>query len=156
MSSREPYRLAKEMTYTEDEVVQKILEMKTIAVVGLSKDPSKPSHDVARYLLTHGYRVIPVNPTVDEVLGQKSYRSLLDLPDELKREIEAVDIFRRAEDVPVIVDEAIKLHSSFGRPKAIWMQLGIVNEEAARMAKASGMEVVMDRCMKIEHGRHSG
>ena len=149
-------RLAKEMTSQEDPVVQKILAMKTIAVVGLSKDPSKPSHDVAKYLLTHGYRVIPVNPTVDEVLGQKSYKSLLELPDELKREVEVVDIFRRAEDVPPIVDEAIKLHSSFGHPKAIWMQLGIVNEEAARKGKASGMEVVMDRCMKIEHTRRSG
>jgi len=144
------------MTSAEDEVVKKILGMKTIAVVGLSKDLSKPSHDVARYLLTHGYRVIPVNPTVDEVLAQKSYKSLLDLPDELKREIEVVDVFRRAEDVPVIVDEAIKLHSSLGRPKAIWMQLGIVNEDAARRAKESGMDVVMDRCMKIEHGRRSG
>ena len=72
--------------------------MKTIAVVGLSKDPSKPSHDVAKYLQTHGYRIVPVNPTVDEVLGEKSYPSLLSLPDELKRRIEVVDVFRRAEE----------------------------------------------------------
>jgi predicted CoA-binding protein len=141
------------MSSEEDRIVQKILGMRTIAVVGLSKDPLKPSHDVAKYLVEHGYRVVPVNPTVDEVLGQKSYRSLLDLPDELKREIEVVDIFRRAEDVPAIVDEAVNLHSSLGHPKAIWMQLGIVNEEAARKAKSSGMDVVMDRCMKIEHNR---
>jgi hypothetical protein len=127
--------------------------MKTIAVVGLSKDPSRPSHDVARYLLEHGYRVIPVNPTVDEVLGQKSYPSLLALPDELKREVEVVDIFRRAEDVPPIVGDAIQLHNSLGHPKAIWMQLGIVNKDAAREAMASGLDVVMDRCMKIEHNR---
>ena len=143
------------MTSEEDKLVQKVLGMRTIAVVGLSKDPSKPSHDVAKYLIEHGYRVVPVNPTIDEVLGQKSYRSLLDLPDKLKREIEVVDIFRRAEDVPVIVDEAVNLHRSLGYPKAIWMQLGIVNEEAARKAMSSGMDVVMDHCMKIEHNRWS-
>jgi len=141
----------KGMTSERDSVVEKILGMKTVAVVGLSKDPSKPSHDVAKYLLEHGYRVIPVNPTVKEVLGQTSYPSLLDLPDPLRREIEVVDIFRRTEDVPTIVDEAVQLHSALGRPRAIWMQLGIVNEQAARKAQAAGMDVVMDRCMKIEH-----
>jgi predicted CoA-binding protein len=127
--------------------------MTTIAVVGLSKDPSKPSHDVAKYLLDHGYKVIPINPTVDKVLGLKSYSSLSNLPDELRRTVDVVDIFRRSEDIPPIVDEAISLHTSVGRPNAIWMQLGIVNEEAARKAKAEGMDVVMDRCMKIEHKR---
>ena len=141
----------KGMTSERDSVVEKILGMKTVAVVGLSKDPSKPSHDVAKYLLEHDYRVIPVNPTVKEVLGQTSYPSLLDLPDPLRREIEVVDIFRRTEDVPTIVDEAVQLHSALGRPRAIWMQLGIVNEQAARKAQAAGMDVVMDRCMKIEH-----
>jgi hypothetical protein len=141
----------KGMTSERDSVVEKILGMKTVAVVGLSKDPSKPSHDVAKYLLEHGYRVIPVNPTVKEVLGQTSYPSLLDLPDPLRREIEVVDIFRRTEDVPTIVHEAVQLHSALGRPRAIWMQLGIVNEQAARKAQAAGMDVVMDRCMKIEH-----
>ena len=141
------------MMLGEETIVRKILGMKTIAVVGLSKDPSRPSHDVAKYLLDHGYRVIPINPNVDEVLGQKSYPSLLSLPDQLKREIEVVDIFRRAEDVPPIVDEAVKLHDSYGHPNAIWMQLGIVNQEAALAATASGMDVVMDRCMKIERDR---
>jgi hypothetical protein len=155
MSLERTISRVKGMVSEEDKVVQKILGMKIIAVVGLSKDPSKPSHDVAKYLIEHDYRVVPVNPTVDEVLGQKSYRSLLDLPDQLKREIEVVDIFRRAEDVPAIVDEAVNLRSSLGHPKAIWMQLGIVNEEAARKAMSSGMEVVMDRCMKIEHNRWS-
>lgn len=138
-----------------DEVIPKILKMKTVAVVGLSKDPSRPSHDVAVYLKSHGYRVIPINPTIDEVLGEKSYKSLLDLPDKLRHEIEVVDIFRRAEDVPPIVDETIQLHKSFGQPKAVWMQLGIVNEESARKARESGLEVVMDRCMKIEHARRA-
>ena len=136
-----------------DHVIEKILGMKTIAVVGLSKDPTKPSHDVARFMQSHGYRIVPINPTVDEVLSEKSYPSLLKLPDELKREIEVVDIFRRAEDVPPIVAEAVQVHSKTGRPKAVWMQLGIVNREAARAAAESGMDVVMDRCMKIELSR---
>ena len=131
-------------------VIEKVLGMKTIAVVGLSRDPAKPSNDVAKFMQSHGYRIVPINPTVVEVLGEKSYPSLLKLPDELKREIEVVDIFRRVEDVPPIVAEAVQLHSNAGRPKAVWMQLGIVNEEAARAAAESGMDVVMDRCMKIE------
>jgi len=136
-----------------DRVIEKALAMKTVAVVGLSKDSAKPSHDVAKFLKSHGYRIVPINPTVDEVLGEKSYPSLLQLPDELKREIEVVDIFRRAEDVPPIVAEAVQLHNSTGRPKAVWMQLGIVNEEAAEAAAKSGMGVIMDRCMKIELSR---
>ncbi len=143
------------MSSSTEELISKILGMKIIAVVGLSKDPSKPSNDVASYLKTHGYRIVPINPTVDEVLGEKSYKSLLDLPEELKRQIEVVDIFRRPEDVPPIVDEAIQLHRSSGHPKAVWMQLGIVNEEAAKKAREAGLDVVMDHCMKIEHARAS-
>jgi len=133
-----------------DRVIEKILKMKTIAIVGLSRDPSRPSHDVAKYLQDHGYRLVPINPTVDTVLGEKSYASLLKLPEELKREIDIVDIFRRAEDVLPIVSDAVQLHNETGRPKAVWMQLGIVNKEAARVALESGMDVIMDRCMKIE------
>lgn len=140
---------------SNEALISKILGMKTIAVVGLSKDPSRPSNDVATYLKAHGYRIVPVNPTVDEVLGEKSYKSLLELPDQLKREIDVVDIFRRAEDVPPIVYEAIQLYKTGGRPKAVWMQLGIVNESAAQNARASGLEVVMDRCMKIEHAKRA-
>lgn len=143
------------MSSSDDDLIAKILGWKTVAVVGLSKDPSRPSNDVATYLKSHGYRIVPVNPTVDEVLGEKSYKSLLDLPEQLKREIDVVDIFRRAEDLPPIVDEAIQLHKSLGRPKAIWMQLGIVNEGSARKARESGLDVVMDRCMKIEYARRA-
>jgi len=134
-------------------VIDQILSMRTIAVVGLSKDPAKPSHDVASYLQQNGYRIVPINPTVEEVLGEKAYSSLLSLPDYLKREIDAVDIFRRSEDVPPIITEAISLHQSFGQPKAVWMQLGITNEAAAKQARDAGLLVVMDRCMKIERGR---
>jgi len=134
-------------------MIDEILAMHTIAVVGLSKDSSKPSHDVASYLRNHGYRIVPINPTVEEVLGEKAYPSLLSLPDSLKSDIDIVDIFRRPEDVPPIVAEAIKLHASLGHPKAVWMQLGIINETSARQARDAGLLVVMDRCLKIEHGR---
>jgi len=138
---------------TDYRAIDQILAMHTIAVVGLSKDPSRPSHEVASYLQKHGYRIVPINPTVDEVLGEKAYPSLLDLPESLKREIDVVDIFRRTEDVPPIVAEAIKLHAILGHPKAVWMQLGIVNEDSARQARDAGLLVVMDRCLKIERGR---
>jgi len=122
-----------------------------VAVVGLSRNPAKASYRVAQYLQSVGYRIIPVNPFVDEVLGEKSYKSLLDVPET----IEIVDIFRPSEDVPAIVEEAIKLKNRLGTPKVIWMQLGIVNEEAARRAKEAGFTVVMDRCMMVEHRRLS-
>ena len=141
------------MSSETDELIANILKLKTIAIVGLSKDPSRPSHDVASYLKSHGYRIVPINPMVDKVFGERSYKSLLDLPDQLKHEIDIVDIFRRAEDVPPVVNEAIQPHKSFGKPNAVWMQLGIVNEEAALKAREAGLSVVMDRCMKIEHAR---
>ena len=143
------------MSAGTDELITKILGLKTIAVVGLSKDPSKPSNDVATYLKAHGYRIVPVNPTIDEVLGEKSFKALLDIPDQLKRQIDVIDIFRRSEDAPPIVDQAIQLHRSIGRPTAVWMQLGIINEEAAKKARDSGLDVIMDRCMKIEHARRA-
>ena len=139
-----------------EQIIIRIPSAKTIAVVGLSKDPSKPSNDVGSYLKSQGYRIIPVNPTVDEVLGERAYKSLLDIPEQLKRQIDIVDIFRRSEDVPPIVEEAIQLHKRLGRPTAVWMQLGIINERAAAKAREAGLDVVMDRCMKIEHRRITG
>jgi hypothetical protein len=132
-------------------LIERMLQAKTIAVVGLSRDTAKPSYDVASYLQSHGYRIVPINPTIDQVLGEKAYKSLLDLPEELKRQIDVVDIFRRPEDVPPIVEQAIELHRNHGHPTAVWMQLGIVNEDAARKARDAGLDVVMDHCMKIEH-----
>jgi len=132
------------------EEIKSILESyRTVAVVGLSRDPEKASYQVANYLQSVGYSIIPVNPFVDQVLGEKSYNSILDVPET----IEIVDIFRPAEDVPPIVEEAIQLKNRVGSPKVIWMQLGIVNEEAARRAKEAGFTVVMDRCMMMEHQR---
>jgi predicted CoA-binding protein len=114
---------------------------RTIAVVGASNDIQKPAGYVPAYLKEHGYHVIPVNPTETEVLGEKSYPDLASVPEP----VEVVDIFRHAEDVPQVVEQAIEIGA-----KAIWMQLGIINEEAAQRARDGGLEVVMDRCMKTE------
>ena len=122
-------------------------------MVGLSRNPSKDSYKVAEYLQKAGYRVVPVNPVAEEILGEKSYGSLLELPEELKRSVEVVDIFRPPEAVPPIVDDAIKLREEHGAPHVIWMQLGIIHEEAAEKARAAGMRVVMNRCLKEEHTR---
>ncbi|HUO42575.1 MAG TPA: CoA-binding protein [Methylomirabilota bacterium] len=134
-----------------EDAIRKALNAKVIAVVGLSKDPSKPSHDVASYLRANGFKIIPINPTADFILGEKSYNSLLDLPGNIKHELDVVDIFRRPEDVPMVVKEAAQIHLDYLKPSVVWMQLGIINETAAKMARDAGMAVVMDRCMKIEH-----
>jgi len=134
----------------EDDIERALTEYRTVAVVGLSADPSKYSHVVAEFLKSKGWRIIPVNPNVEEVLGEKSYKSLIDLPEPLQKELEVVDIFRRSEDVPAIVDQAIQLKERNGRPYVAWMQLGIVNEEAAARARRAGLAVIMDRCMKVE------
>jgi thioredoxin len=131
--------------------VESILkDYKIVAVVGLSNDPTKYSYEVAHFLQSNGYRIIPVNPFVNEVLSEKSYKSLLEMPEDLQRTVEVVDVFRRPEDVPPIVDQAIQLRKKYGKPYVVWMQLGIANEEAAKKAEDAGITVVMDRCMKIE------
>jgi predicted CoA-binding protein len=130
-----------------------LTKYKTIALVGLSRDPDKDSYRVSAYLKKHGFRIIPVNPFADEILGEKSYKSLLDIPAEIQKTIEIVDIFRPAKDVPPIVEQAVKLKEAHGKPSVVWMQLGIVNEQAAETAKKAGLTVVMDRCMMIEHRR---
>ena len=119
----------------------------TIAVVGLSDKVHRPSYFVGKYLLDHGYTVIPVNPMVDEVLGQKSYASLADIP----VPVDMVDCFRRADQMVELAEAAISLNA-----RVLWMQLGVVNNEASDMAIAAGLEVVMDRCIKIEHARVFG
>ncbi len=137
-----------------DEGIREILKRHTtVAVVGLSRNPSKDSYEVAEYLQSRGYRIVPINPVADEILGEKSYGSLLEIPEELKRSAEIVDLFRPAEAAPPFVEDAIKLREEYGAPEVIWMQLGIVNEEAAEKARNAGMTVVMDRCMKVEHCR---
>ena len=132
--------------------IERILEQnRVIAIVGLSRDRDKPSYRVAEYMKSQGYQIIPVNPFVDEVLGEKSYKSLLEMPEEIQRTIEVVDVFRRAEDVLTIVEQAVQLKEKNGKPYVIWMQLGIVNEEAAEAARKSGLIVIMDKCIMVEH-----
>lgn len=122
-------------------------ENRVIAVVGLSANWYRPSYFAAKYLKDHGYRVIPVNPTYSEVLGEACYPDLKSVPEK----IDLVDCFRKAEDIPPLVEDAIEIGA-----RVLWMQLGIVNEEAARRARAAGLEVVMDRCIKIEYARLFG
>ncbi len=119
-----------------------IRNSRIIAVVGLSDNPQRPSYGVASYLMEHGYRIIPVNPNLSEWKGIRAYPSLLEIPEK----IDIVDIFRKSEFVEAIVGEAITIGA-----KTIWMQLGVINEEAAEKARNAGLEVVMDKCMKIEH-----
>ncbi len=133
-----------------DEIGDVLKKYRNVAVVGLSKDKDKDSHRVAAFLKKNGFRIIPINPTATEILGEESYPSLSSLPAELKRELEIVDIFRPSEAVPPIVDEAIGIRDMFGRPMVIWMQLGITNEVAARKASEKGILVIQDRCMMIE------
>jgi hypothetical protein len=140
-----------------DSILRKILsEYRNVAVVGLSNDPSKPSYGVAEYLKNQGFHIFPVNPFVSEVLGGKSYKSLLEMPIEIQRTIEIVDIFRRSKDVPPIVEQVVQLKKLNGLPHVVWMQLGIVNEQAAEIARKAGLIVVMDRCMRQEHQRLFG
>jgi len=124
---------------TERDILRKY---HTVAVVGLSNDPVRPSLSVARYLKDAGYRIIPVNPDETEVLGEKAYPDLLSIPEP----VEIVEIFRRSENVPPHVDEAIAIGA-----KVVWMQQGIRNEAAAAKARAAGLEVVQDRCMRSAH-----
>lgn len=125
-----------------DPIAELLKRSKTIAVVGLSDNPLRPSHGVSAYMQAHGYRIIPVNPTIAEALGEQAYPSLRDVPDR----IDIVNIFRRPELVEEVVDEAIAL-----KVPAIWMQEDVINEKAAAKARAAGAFVVMDRCILKEH-----
>lgn len=134
-----------EVANPPDADIKKVLEnSKIIAVVGLSPKPERASNDVARYLKGHGYKIIPVNPGHDEILGEKCYASLSDIPEK----VDVVDIFRRPEHIPPIVDEALKIGA-----KVIWLQLGIRNDEAAQKALDAGKTVIQDKCMLQEHRR---
>lgn len=135
---------------------QILTKYKTIAVVGLSRDPSKDSYRVAEYLKEKGFHIVPINPFVEKILGEKSYRSLIDMPAEVQKTLEVVDVFRPSQDVPFIVEQAVQLKKVHGRPYVVWMQLGIVNEQAAETARTAGLTVVMDKCIMREHRRLIG
>jgi len=122
-------------------------DSRVIAVVGLSADWFRPSYFAAKYMQEHGYRVIPVNPKYPEILGEKCYASLREIPEK----VDLVDVFRKTQDVPPIAEDAIAIGA-----RVLWQQLGVRNEEAAARARAAGLESIMDRCVKIEHGRLFG
>jgi uncharacterized protein len=127
---------------------------RTIAVVGLSPQWHRPSFFAAKYMQGHGYRVVPVNPTATEILGERSHASVTAAAEAMAaegRKIDLVDCFRRSEDIPPIADEAVAIGA-----RCLWMQIGVVNEQAAAKARAAGLDVVMDRCVKIEHARLFG
>jgi hypothetical protein len=130
-----------------DEQIKRILKnAKTIAVVGLANSALRPSYGVAGYMQQHGYRIIPVNPMIEESLGEKSYKSLQDVPKEIK--IDIVDVFRRPDAVPEVVNQVIEL-----KLPMLWLQETVVHEEAAQKAREAGVSVVMDRCILKEHRR---
>jgi predicted CoA-binding protein len=124
-----------------------IRRARTVAIVGLSANELRPSHFVGFYLQRHGYRVIPVNPGESEVLGERSYASLAEVP----VPVDVVDVFRRPEAVPAIAREAVAIGAG-----ALWLQFGVISPEAGEIARAGGIPVIMDRCMKIEHARYLG
>ena len=129
----------------QDRTIERILaDTKTIAVVGLSSDPARAGNYVPAYLQQHGYRILPVNPNLDEALGEKVYPDLLSVTEP----VDLVLLFRRSEAVPPFIDQAIQIGA-----KAVWMQTGIINETAARSARLAGLDVIMDACMMIEHRR---
>jgi len=139
--------------FQKAEVEEILSRYRNVAVVGLSRDPSKDSYVIAEHLKNEGFKIIPVNPFVEEILGEKCYKSLLEMPEEVQKTIEIVDIFRPAREVLPIVREAIQLKEKFGKPHVIWMQLRIINEEAAKIAKKAGLTVVMDKCIMQEYRR---
>ena len=130
----------------DQEIKEVLRSSKTIAVIGISPKEDRPSYGVASYLKSKGYRIIPVRPDGDKILGKKVYHSLTEIPREI--EIDVVDIFRKSEDVPPVVEEAIHRGA-----KVVWMQEGIINQEACTKAEKAGLKVVMDRCTKKEHQR---
>jgi uncharacterized protein len=134
--------------YQDPLTIQRILHTaKTVAVVGLSKNPLRASYFVGYYLRRHGYRVIPVNPGEAEILGQKCFRTLTDIP----VSVDVVNVFRAPDALPAIAREAVAI-----RAGALWCQFTVINEEGARIAEAGGLSVVMDRCIKVEHARYIG
>lgn len=135
------------MIDTDDALRHLLEKTRTIAVVGLSPNPARASHEVAQYLMAQGYTIIPVNPACDQVLGLKCHASLRDVTER----VDLVDVFRRSEEVDTIVDDAIAIGAG-----AVWLQLGVIAPQALQRAQAAGLQTVMDRCTKIDHRRLLG
>jgi len=133
--------------YQDPDVIRSVLDRPTVAVVGLSANELRASNFVGRYLQIRGYDVIPVNPRETEILGTKSYASLSEVP----KNVDTVDVFRHPDAVPAIAEEAVAIGAG-----CLWLQFGVISEEAANIATAGGLDVVIDRCMKVEHARYLG
>jgi hypothetical protein len=140
------------MPITDDEGLDRLLDAETIAVVGCSTTPGKAAHDIPAYLQREGYRVIPVNPFADEILGEHAYDALADIDED----VDLVNVFRPSDEVPEILDAVRERHADRGDAGAAWLQLGISHDDAAAEAEADGIEVVQDHCMKVEHRRLRG
>ena len=124
-----------------------------IAVIGLSKNELRDSHQVSVYMKNAGYNIIPINPTIDSVMGLKSYNSLKNIPEDVLKNIELVNVFRKSEFVNEIVDEVIEINKKFGKIHTIWMQLGIFYDEIDKISKENKLNIITNKCIKIEHGR---
>ena len=140
------------MAITDDETLRELLAADTIAVIGCSTTEGKPAHDVPSYLQAHGYRVIPINPFADEILGEHAYDSLT----AVEEEIDLVDVFRPSDETPDIVDDVVARNEARGDAATVWLQLGIASEAAESRADAAGLQFVQDRCIKVEHDRLLG
>ena len=140
------------MPITEDTGLDRLLDAETIAVVGCSTTPGKAAHDVPAYLQRQGYRVLPVNPFADEILGEAASDTLVDVAES----VDLVNVFRPSEEVPEVLDAVRKRHADRGDAGAAWLQLGISHDEAATEAEADRIEIVQDRCLKVEHSRLRG
>ena len=134
--------------------IERIFEnTSNIAVIGLSKNELRDSYQVSAYMKNAGYNIIPINPTIDSVMGVKSYDSLKNIPEDVLKNIELVNIFRRSEFVEEIIDEVIEINKKFGKIHTIWMQLGIFYDESDRISEDNKLNIITNKCIKIEHGR---
>lgn len=122
---------------------------KTIAVVGASKNPSKDAYTVPEFMKAHGYKIVPINPTADEIVGEKAYPSLLDLPAELASKVEIVDVFRPSEELPQVAQQVVDFHKKYGRPFVFWAQLGLENEEAKQLLSENQIPYIMNACLRV-------
>ena len=127
---------------------------RVIAVGGASKNPEKDAFTVPRYMKEHGYRIIPVNPTADQIVGEKAYPSLSDIPTELAKQVEIVDVFRPSEELPKVAQQTVAMKNRYGRPFVFWAQLGLENDEAKRLLSENGIQYVMNDCLRAAHRRH--
>ncbi|HIJ98450.1 TPA: CoA-binding protein [archaeon] len=136
-----------------ENIVEILQSSKTIAVVGCSKNPGKDAHDIPALMQSKGYGIIPINPTADEILGEKAYPNLLYLPLDLKKQIDIIDVFRPSNEVAGIVEQALQLQKETGKKYVIWTQLGIQDDTAAAKARAAGLKVIQNHCLKIEYNK---